>query len=39
MAVGHMEVRPDWYNKTQFLTVIGHVNTAIWMRYIDANWS
>ena len=36
-AIGHMEVRPDRQNKTQFLPSSGRVDTTIWMHYMDAN--
>ena len=32
-----MEVRPHRWNETQFLPSSGHVDTAIWMHYLDAN--
>ena len=32
-----MEVRPDRWNKTQFLPSSGRVDTAVWMHYLDAN--
>ena len=32
-----MEIRPDWWNETQFLPGSGRVDTAIWMHYLDAN--
>ena len=36
-AIGHMEVRPDRQNETQFLPSSGRVDTAIWMHFMDAN--
>ena len=30
-----MEVRPDWWNKMQFFPSTGHINTAVWMHYIN----
>ena len=35
-AVGHMEVKPDQWNKKQFLPSSGRVDTAVWMHYMDA---
>ena len=32
-----MEIRPNRYNETQFLLGSGHIDTAIWMHYMDAN--
>ena len=32
-----MEVRPDRWNEMQFLPSSGHIDTAIWMHYLDAN--
>ena len=32
-----MEIRPDRLNETQFLPGSGHVDTAVWMHYLDAN--
>ena len=32
-----MEVRPDWWNETQFLPSSGHVDTAVWMYHLDAS--
>ena len=37
LAIGHMEVRPDRSNETQFLPSSDRVDTAIWMHYMDAN--
>ena len=36
-AIGHMEVRPDRWNQTQFLPSSSRVDTAIWMHYMDAD--
>ena len=32
-----MEVRPNRWNETQFLPGSGHIDTAIWMHYMDSN--
>ena len=32
-----MEIRPNRKNETQFRPGSGHINTAIWMHYMDAN--
>ena len=32
-----MEIRPNRWNETQFLPGSGHIDTAIWMHYMDAN--
>ena len=32
-----MEVRPEQQNEMQFLSSSGHVDTAVWMHYMDAN--
>ena len=32
-----MEIRPNRYNETQFLPGSGHIDTAIWIHYMDAN--
>ena len=32
-----MEIRPNRLNETQFLPGSGHIDTAIWMHYMDAN--
>ena len=32
-----MEIRPNRQNETQFLPGSGHIDTAIWMHYMDAN--
>ena len=32
-----MEIRPDQWNKTQFLPGSSRIDTAIWMHYLDAN--
>ena len=32
-----MEVKPDQWNKTQFLPNSGRIDTTIWMHYLDAN--
>ena len=32
-----MEIRPNRLNETQFLPGCGHIDTAIWMHYMDAN--
>ena len=37
LAIGHIEVRPDRENKTQFLPSSDRVDTAVWMQYMDAN--
>ena len=35
-AFDHIEIRPDWQNEMQFLPGSGHVDTAVWMHYLDA---
>ena len=37
LAIGHMEVIPDRWNKTQFFPSSSRVDIAIWMYYMDAN--
>ena len=32
-----MKIRPNRQNKTQFLPGSGHIDTAIWMHYMDSN--
>ena len=32
-----MEIRPNRQNETQFLPGSGHIDTAIWLHYMDAN--
>ena len=32
-----MEIRPNRLNETQFLPGSGHIDTAIWLHYMDAN--
>ena len=32
-----MEIRPNRWNETQFLPDSGHIDTAIWLHYMDAN--
>ena len=32
-----MEIRPNWWNETQFLPGSGRIDTAIWMHYMDSN--
>ena len=32
-----MEIRPNRWNETQFLPGSGHIDTAIWVHYMDAN--
>ena len=32
-----MEIRPNRENETQFLPGSGHIDTAIWLHYMDAN--
>ena len=32
-----MEIRPNRLNETQFLPGSGHIDTAIWMHYMDSN--
>ena len=32
-----MEIRPNRWNETQFLPGSGHIDTAIWLHYMDAN--
>ena len=32
-----MEIRPDRWNETQLLPGCGHIDTAIWLHYMDAN--
>ena len=32
-----MEIRPKRLNETQFLPGSGHIDTAIWVHYMDAN--
>ena len=32
-----MEIRPDRWNETQFLPGSGHIDTVVWMHYLDAN--
>ena len=36
-AIGHVEVRPDSQNETQFFQSSGRVDNAVWMHYVDAN--
>ena len=36
-AIGHIEIRPDRKNETQFLPSSSHVDTAVWMHHLDAN--
>ena len=35
-AIDHMEIRPNRWNKTQFLQGNSRVDTAIWMHYLDS---
>ena len=35
-AIDHMEIRPEMKMK-QFLPGSGHIDTAVWMHYLDAN--
>ena len=37
LAIDYMEIRPNRWNETQFLPGSGHIDTAIWMHYMDAN--
>ena len=37
LAIDHMEIRPNRWNKKQFLPGGGRIDTAIWMHYMDAN--
>ena len=32
-----MEIRPNRKNETQFLPGSGHIDTAIWLHYMDSN--
>ena len=32
-----MEIRPNRWNETQFLSGNGHIDTPIWVHYMDAN--
>ena len=32
-----MEIRPNRQNETQFLPGSGHIDTAIWMHFMDSN--
>ena len=32
-----MEIRPNRWNETQFLSGSGRIDTAIWMFYLEAN--
>ena len=32
-----MEIRPNRLNETQFLPGSGHIDSAIWMNYMDSN--
>ena len=32
-----MEIRPNRKNETQFFPGSGHIDTAIWMHYMDSN--
>ena len=32
-----MEIRPNWYNKTQFLPGSSRIDTAVRMHYMDSN--
>ena len=32
-----LSVRSDFQNETQFLPGSGHIDTAIWMHYMDIN--
>ena len=32
-----MEIRPNRLKETQFLSDSGHIDTAIWLHYTDAN--
>ena len=32
-----MEIRPNRWNETQFLPGSGHIDTAIWVHYMDSN--
>ena len=32
-----MEIRPNRLNETQFLPGSGHIDTAIWLHYMDSN--
>ena len=36
-AIGHMEVRPDRLKEKQFFPSSDHVDTTVWMHYMDAN--
>ena len=35
-AIDHMEIRPDRYNETQFLPGSGHIDTTVWVHYLEA---
>ena len=37
-AIGHMEVRPIWWNKMQFFPSSSHVKTTMWMHHMEAKW-
>ena len=36
-AIDYMEIRPDRQNETQFLPGSGHIDTALWMHYMESN--
>ena len=37
LAIGHIKVRPDRWNETQYLPSSGRVDTAVSMPYMDVN--
>ena len=36
-TIDHIEIKPDWWNETQFLPGSGHVDADVWMHHLDAN--